>query len=210
MRLTRPRTRPLGRAVAVTTSALALTTMAAAGVSLGTAGAPERSDAAVVSGDRVALAALPALSFPTGVYMENRVSDHVSIPPGTVIVFQGLPPGLSYDPATTAIRGVPTTPGVYRPTATAYVAGIPVRTESTTVTITGAPVAPAPGNPSPAPGDPAPAPAPAPAPGTIDIEMIRSLALPQPVKDAVLNTALAINDGIRAAWNAVPAGSLGK
>lgn len=206
MRLTRPLPLPRRRAVAVTTSALALTAMAAAGVSLGTAGAPERSDAAVVSGDRVALAALPALSFPTGVYTENRVSDHVSIPPGTVIVFQGLPPGLSYDPATTAIRGVPTTPGVYRPTATAYVAGIPVRTESTTVTITGAPVAPAPGNPSPAPGNPAPAPA----PGTIDIEMIRSLALPQPVKDAVLNTAMAINDGIRAAWNAVPAGSLGK
>ena len=148
MRLTRP--------LALGTAALALTSMATVGAVAGHAGSsPEQPT--VVDGD-VALAALPALSFPAGEYMENRISDHVSLPPGTVIVFQGLPPGLTYDAATTAIRGVPTTPGVYHPVATAYLGGIPVRTESTTVTITGTASAPAPGATQPAPGQPAPQP----------------------------------------------------
>lgn len=99
---------------------------------------------------------------------------------------------------------MPTTPGVYRPVATAYIGGIPVRTESTTVTITGraggGPAAPA----------PAPAPAAAPAPGTITIADIDGLPLPNEVKDALRGAAMAINDGIQAAWNAVPEGSLGK
>ena len=202
MRFTRP----------VAASAAALTAMAVAGFASGNAEVPETVPVVVEISD-VAPAALPKLSFPVGVYMENRVSDHVSLPPGTVLQFRGLPPGLTYDQATTAIRGVPTTPGVYRPVATAYLAGVPVRTEATTVTITGGGSAPAPapqpGAPAPGPA-PAPAPVPAPAPGTIDIAMIQSLALPQPVKDALLGAALAINDGIQAAWNAVPAGSLGK
>ena len=50
----------------------------------------------------------------------------------------------------------------------------------------------------------------APAPGTINIADIQGLPVPQPVKDALLGAALAINDGIQNAWNAVPAGSLGK
>ncbi|EFV91452.1 hypothetical protein ES5_10881, partial [Dietzia cinnamea P4] len=56
----------------------------------------------------------------------------------------------------------------------------------------------------------APAPVAPPAPGTINIADIDGLALPEPVKDALRGAALAINDGIQNAWNAVPAGSLGK
>ena len=200
----------LARPLALGAAAFTLSSMAAVGAVAGQSG-PTVEPRTVVA-DEVALAALPELSFPAGKYMENRISDHVSIPPGTVIVFQGLPPGLTYDPATTAIRGVPTTPGVYRPVATAYVAGIPVRTESTTVTITGAATAPAPGAPAPAPGQPAPAPTPmpqrAPAPG-IDIAMIQNLPVPVEVKLALLGAARAINDGIQAAWAAIPAGSVG-
>ena len=190
-------------------SAIALAAMAGAGVASGMVETPESAPVVVEATD-LAPAALPSLTFRAGVYTENRISDHVSIPAGATISFQGLPPGLTYDPRTTAIKGVPTTPGVYQPVATAYLAGIPVRTESTTVTITGSGpgAAPAPG---PAPGTaPAPGPAPAPAPGTIAISDIQALALPQPVKDALIGAALAINNGIQAAWGAVPAGSLGK
>ena len=42
--------------------------------------------------------------------MERRVSDYVT--PGAALQFEGLPPGLTYDPATTAVRGTPTVPGV--------------------------------------------------------------------------------------------------
>lgn len=194
----------ISRPVAV--SAVALVAMVVTGAASGKAEAPESAPVVLETSD-VAPAALPSLTFRVGVYMENRISDHVTLPPGAVLRFQGLPPGLTYDQATTAIRGVPTAAGVYRPVATAFVAGIPVRTESTTVTITGG----AGGGAAPAPVPaPAPAPSPAPAPGTINLNDIRSLPLPQPVKDALLGTALAINDGIQSAWGAVPAGSLGK
>ncbi len=196
----------------VAASVVALAAMAVAGAVTGSAEGPESATAVVEASD-VAPVALPSLTFPVGVYTENRVSDQVNLPPGTVLQFRGLPPGLTYDSRTTAIKGVPTTPGTYHPQATAYIGGIPVRTESTTVRITGgggAP-APAPGAPAPAPRpNPAPAPVPAPAPGTIDIAMIHTLPLPQEVKDALLGAALGINDGIQNAWNAVPAGSLGK
>lgn len=204
MRISRP----------VVASTLVLAAMAATGVASGRAEAPESAPIVVEAAD-LAPAALPSLTFPVGVYMENRISDHVSLPPGTVLQFRGLPPGLTYDQRTTAIKGVPTTPGVYRPVATATIAGIPVRTESTTVTITGgggaAPApAPAPTRPPAQAPAPAPAAAPAPAPGTINLADIRGLNVPQPVKDALLGAATAINDGIRAAWNTVPPGSLGK
>lgn len=203
MRISRP----------VIASTVALAAMAAVGVASGQVQAPDSAPVVVEAAD-VAPAALPSLTFPVGVYMENRISDHVDIPPGATISFRGLPPGLTYDPATTAIKGVPTTPGVYKPVATAGIAGIPMRTESTTVTITGggggaSNPAPAPA-PAQRPAAPAPAPAQAPAPGTINIADIQGLALPQPVKDALLGAALAINDGIQNAWNAVPEGSLGK
>lgn len=193
MRLSRP----------VVASAAALSAMAAIGVASGQVDSPDTAPV-VVEATELAPAALPSLTFPVGVYTENRVSDQVTLPPGATLQFQGLPPGLTYDPRTTAIKGVPTTPGVYRPVATAYIGGIPVRTESTTVTITGraggGPAAPA----------PAPAPAAAPAPGTITIADIDGLPLPNEVKDALRGAAMAINDGIQAAWNAVPEGSLGK
>ena len=193
MRLSRP----------VVASAAALSAMAAIGVASGQVDSPDTAPV-VVEATELAPAALPSLTFPVGVYTENRVSDQVTLPPGATLQFQGLPPGLTYDPRTTAIKGVPTTPGVYRPVATAYIGGIPVRTESTTVTITGraggAAAAPA----------PAPAPVAAPAPGTIAIADIAGLPLPEPVKDALLGAALAINDGIQAAWDTVPDGSLGK
>lgn len=195
MRLSRP----------VVASAAALSAMAAIGVASGQVDSPDTAPV-VVEATELAPAALPSLTFPVGVYTENRVSDQVTLPPGATLQFQGLPPGLTYDPRTTAIKGVPTTPGVYRPVATAYIGGIPVRTESTTVTITGraggGPAAPAPA--------PAPAPAAAPAPGTITIADIDGLPLPNEVKDALRGAAMAINDGIQAAWNAVPEGSLGK
>lgn len=193
MRLSRP----------VVASAAALSAMAAIGVASGQVDSPDTAPV-VVEATELAPAALPSLTFPVGVYTENRVSDQVTLPPGATLQFQGLPPGLTYDPRTTAIKGVPTTPGVYRPVATAYIGGIPVRTESTTVTITGraggGPAAPA----------PAPAPAAAPAPGTITIADIDGLPLPNEVKDALRGAAMAINDGIQAAWNTVPEGSLGK
>lgn len=193
MRLSRP----------VVASAAALSAMAAIGVASGQVDSPDTAPV-VVEATELAPAALPSLTFPVGVYTENRVSDQVTLPPGATLQFQGLPPGLTYDPRTTAIKGVPTTPGVYRPVATAYIGGIPVRTESTTVTITGraggGPAAPA----------PAPSPAAAPAPGTITIADIDGLPLPNEVKDALRGAAMAINDGIQAAWNAVPEGSLGK
>ena len=195
MRLSRP----------VVASAAALSAMAAIGVASGQVDSPDTAPV-VVEATELAPAALPSLTFPVGVYTENRVSDQVTLPPGATLQFQGLPPGLTYDPRTTAIKGVPTTPGVYRPVATAYIGGIPVRTESTTVTITGraggGPAAPAPA--------PAPAPAAAPAPGTITIADIDGLPLPNEVKDALRGAAMAINDGIQAAWNTVPEGSLGK
>ena len=37
----------------------------------------------------------------------------------------------------TAIKGTPTVAGVYEPVATAFIFGVPVRTETTTVTVTG-------------------------------------------------------------------------
>ncbi|WP_010541078.1 hypothetical protein [Dietzia alimentaria] len=198
MRISRP----------VIASTVALAAMAAVGVASGRVEAPDSAPIVVEAAD-VAPAALPSLTFPAGVYMEKRISDQVNIPAGATISFRGLPPGLTYDPVTTAIKGVPTTPGVYKPVATASIAGIPMRTESTTVTITGGGGGAS--NPAPAPGrPPAPAPAPAPAPGTINIADIQGLPVPQPVKDALLGAALAINDGIQNAWNAVPAGSLGK
>ncbi|WP_176475062.1 hypothetical protein [Dietzia natronolimnaea] len=201
MHLTRP----------VIASAAALAAMAAIGVASGQVESPDAAPV-VIEATEVAPAALPSLSFPVGVYMENRVSDQVTLPPGATLQFQGLPPGLTYNPRTTAIQGVPTTPGVYRPVATAYIGGIPVRTETTTVTITGRAGGGAPA-PAPAPvAPPAPAPAPAapPAPGTIAIADIDALPLPIEVRDALRGAALAINDGIRAAWDAVPEGSLGK
>ena len=207
MRISRP----------VVASTVALAAMAAVGVASGQTEAPDHAPVVVEATD-VAPAALPNLTLRVGEYMERRVSDYVTPPPGASIQFQGLPPGLSYDPATTAIRGTPTRAGVYRPVATAFIFGLPVRTESTTVTVTGGGGggtgggnggnAPAP-RPAPAPAQ-APAPAPAPAPGTINLADIDGLPLPNEVKDALRGAALAINDGIQNAWNAVPEGSLGK
>lgn len=160
------------------------------------------------------------LSFPAGVYMSHRVSDHVTLPPGTTLTFSNLPPGLSYDPATTAIQGTPTTPGVYTTTGTAYIGGIAVRTVTVTVTITGTTSGqPAPA-PAPAPAQPGPAPAPSPGsptPGSpgpgvpgIDPVFVDTLPVPPEVKALVRSVIAQINAGILAIWNAVPAGSLGK
>lgn len=200
MRISRP----------VIASAVALTAMAAVGAASGQAEAPDTTPVVVEATD-VAPAALPSLTLRVGEYMERRVSDYVTPPPGASIQFQGLPPGLTYDPTTTAIKGTPTTAGVYNPVATAYIFGVPVRTETTQVTVTGGGGGGAAPAPAPAPR-PAPAPAPVapPAPGTITIADIDGLPLPEPVKDALRGAALAINDGIQNAWNAVPAGSLGK
>lgn len=209
MRISRP----------VIASAVALSAMAAVGVASGQVEAPDRAPVVVEATD-IAPAALPSLTLRVGEYMERRVSDYVTPPPGASIQFQGLPPGLTYDPATTAIKGTPTRAGVYEPVATAYIFGVPVRTESTTVTVTGGGGAAAPAPrpaPSPAPAPrPAPAPAPAPgqvappAPGTISIADIDALPVPNEVKDALRGAALAINNGIQSAWNTVPEGSLGK
>ena len=121
----------------VTGAAFALSGLAALGFGAASLPAPESDNAQPVVVADIANTALPKLSFEAGKPMSHRVSDHVDLPPGTVLRFQGLPPGLSYDSATTAIHGTPTTPGTYHPSATAYIGGIPVRTESTTVTITG-------------------------------------------------------------------------
>lgn len=195
----------------ITAAALALAGMAAMGV-----GALATTDATQpVLETEIAQVADGELSFPVGKYMSHRVSDHVKIPAGTVLQFSNLPPGLSYDPATTAIHGTPTTPGVYNTTGTAYIAGVPVRTATVKVTITGG----GGGNPAPQPNpqpnprpNPQPSPNPAPQPGTpgIDPAMVHTLPLPPEVKALILQTIEQINDGIRAAWEAVPAGSLGK
>ncbi|MVZ89831.1 hypothetical protein GQF49_04930 [Microbacter sp. ANSKLAB05] len=209
MRISRP----------VVTSAVALAAMAAVGVASGQSEAPDHARVVVEATD-VAPAALPSLSMRVGQYFERRVSDYVTPPPGASIQFRGLPPGLTYDPATTAIRGTPTVAGVYEPVATAFIFGVPVRTETTTVTVTGGAggtTGGTGGGGAPAPR-PAPAPAPAPvaapvappAPGTITIADIDTLPVPEQVKDALRGAALALNNGIQSAWNAVPEGSLGK
>ncbi|MCZ4539412.1 MULTISPECIES: hypothetical protein [Dietzia] len=205
----------------VVASSLALAAMAAVGVASGQAEAPDHAPLVVEATD-VAPAALPSLTLRVGEYMERRVSDYVTPPPGASIQFRGLPPGLSYDPATTAIRGTPTVAGVYEPVATAFIFGVPVRTETTTVTVTGGAGGTTGGTggggaPAPRPAQaPAPAPAPVaapvapPAPGTITIADIDTLPVPEQVKDALRGAALALNNGIQSAWNAVPEGSLGK
>lgn len=209
MRISRP----------VVASTLALAAMAAVGVASGQTEAPDHTPVVVEATD-VAPAALPSLTLRVGEYMERRVSDYVTPPPGASIQFRGLPPGLTYDPATTAIRGTPTVAGVYEPVATAFIFGVPVRTETTTVTVTGGAGATTGGTggggaaaprPAPAPA-PAPVAAPAapPAPGTITIADIDTLPVPEQVKDALRGAALALNNGIQSAWNAVPEGSLGK
>lgn len=202
MRISRP----------VVASAVALAAMAAVGVASGQAEAPDHAPVVVEATD-VAPAALPSLTLRVGEYMERRVSDYVTPPPGASIRFRGLPPGLTYDPVTTAIKGTPTRAGVYEPVATAFIFGVPVRTETTTVTVTGGTGGGGIGGGTPAPRPaqaPAPAPVAPPAPGTINLADIDALPVPNEVKDAIRGAALAINAGIQSAWNAVPEGSLGK
>ena len=219
--------KPSRRIRRVTGAAFALAGLAALGFGATQLPDPTNDDVQPVIAADIANTALPKLSFEAGKPMSNRVSDHVDLPPGTVLRFQGLPPGLSYDSATTAIHGTPTTPGVYHPSATAYIGGIPVRTESTTVTITGNPV---PGNGGGntggnggntggngggnggggntggnGGGNGGGAPAPA-----IDPAAVDTLPLPPEVKTFIRDTINNINHGLSDMWAAVPAGSLGK
>jgi len=153
---------------------------------------------------------LRPLTFATGRYVEERLSSHVDIPPGVTFRFSNLPPGLAYNPATTAIYGTPTTPGVWDVTATAYLGGVPVETATSRVTITGAAV-PAP---APAPGGGAPAPAPAPGGGApapaIDPRVVDTLPLPPEVRRAVLDMIAGFNGAVANFWASLPAGSLGR
>lgn len=150
---------------------------------------------------------LRPLTFATGRHVEERLSNHVDIPPGVTFRFANLPPGLNFNPATTAIHGTPTTPGVWNVTATAYLAGIPVETATSRVTITGAPVA---GAPAPAPGGGAPAPGPAPAPApVIDPVVVDTLPLPPEARQALRDFITGLNTGVANFWAALPAGSVG-
>lgn len=210
----------------VTGAAFALSGLAALGFGAASLPAPESDNAQPVVVADIANTALPKLSFEAGKPMSHRVSDHVDLPPGTVLRFQGLPPGLSYDSATTAIHGTPTTPGTYHPSATAYIGGIPVRTESTTVTITGKAV---PGNGgggnngggntgggnnggdgnTGGGGNTGGNGGGAPAPG-IDPAVVDTMPLPPEVKTFIRDTINNINQGLKDMWAQVPAGSLGK
>lgn len=211
----------------VTGAAFALTGLAALGFGAASLPAPESDNAQPVVVADIANTALPKLSFEAGKYMSHRVSDHVDLPPGTVLRFQGLPPGLSYDSATTAIHGTPTTPGTYHPSATAYLGGLPVRTESTTVTITGDAVpgtgggntgggtgggntggtgGTGGGNTGGGAGGTGGG---APAPG-IDPAVVDTMPFPPEVKTFIRDAINNINQGLEDMWSAVPAGSLGK
>lgn len=98
---------------------------------------PVRVETEAVELTQQTIGGIPALTFAAGKYIEYRVSDRVNIPLGAAISFINLPPGLNYNPATTAVYGTPTTPGVYTVSAVAAIAGITAYRASTTVTITG-------------------------------------------------------------------------
>lgn len=153
---------------------------------------------------------LRPLNFRTGVHVEERINQQVDVPPGVTFQFRNLPPGLNYNPATTAIHGTPTTPGTWDVTATAYLAGIPVETATSRVTITGAPVG---GAPAPAPGGGAPAPAPAPGGGApaapthaagIDLAVIDTLPLPPEIKQAAKDGLINFDRAMADFWASVP------
>ncbi len=148
---------------------------------------------------------LRPLAFPTGVYVEERLSDQVSIPPGVTFRFANLPPGLTYDPGATAIRGTPTTPGVWDVTATAFAAGIPVETATSRVTVAGRPIAAPPGGAGPAPAAPPLNPGP-----QIDLRPIETLPLPPEAKRAIADSLTGFNQTLQDLWEQVPAGSLGR
>lgn len=158
---------------------------------------------------------LRPLTFKAGQPVNERISDQVDVPAGVTFQFRNLPPGLSYNPTTTAIHGTPTTPGTWDVTATAYLAGLPVETATSRVTITGTATAPAPA-PAPAPG-PAPAPAPggpvAPgAPGAgapthaagIDLAMIDTLPLPPEMKQQAKAALINFDQAMANFWASVP------
>lgn len=160
---------------------------------------------------------LRPLTFKAGQHVNERISDQVDVPAGVTFQFRNLPPGLSYDPATTAIHGTPTTPGTWDVTATAYLAGLPVETATSRVTITGTATAPAPapggggGAPAPAPGGggaPAPAPAPAPSAPThavgIDLAMIDTLPLPPEMKQAAKDALINFDQTMANFWASIP------
>lgn len=154
---------------------------------------------------------LRPLNFRTGAYVDERINQQVDVPPGVTFRFHNLPPGLNYNPATTAIHGTPTTPGTWNVTATAYLAGIPVETATSRVTITGNPVA---GAPAPRPGGGAPAPAPGGggpgAPGApafaagIDLAVIDTLPLPPEIKQAAKDGLINFDRMMADFWASVP------
>lgn len=154
---------------------------------------------------------LRPLNFRAGVAVYERIDQQVDVPPGVTFQFRNLPPGLSFDPATTAIHGTPTTPGTWDVTATAYAMGIPVETATSRVTITGQATAPAPGSPAPAPGSPAPAPgqgggapaAPTHAAG-IDLAVVDTLPLPPEVKQAIKDGLINFDQAMADFWAQVP------
>ena len=156
---------------------------------------------------------LRPLNFRTGVYVDERINQQVSVPPGVTFQFRNLPPGLNYNPSTTGIYGTPTTPGTWDVTATAYLAGVPVETATSRVTITGNATAPA-----PAPGGGAPAPTPGGAPGAggpgapgaptfaagIDLAVIDTLPLPPEVKQAAKDALINFDRAMADFWASVP------
>lgn len=121
------------------------------------------------------------------------------------------PPGLNYNPSTTGIYGTPTTPGTWDVTATAYLAGIPVETATSRVTITGNATAPAPGGGggAPAPGSPAPGQGGG-APGAptfaagIDLAVIDTLPLPPEAKQAAKDALINFDQMMADFWASVP------
>lgn len=154
---------------------------------------------------------LRPLNFRTGAYVDERINQQVDVPPGVTFRFHNLPPGLNYNPATTAIHGTPTTPGTWDVTATAYLAGIPVETATSRVTITGNATAPAPGGGggAPAPGSPAPGQGGG-APGAptfaagIDLAVIDTLPLPPEAKQAAKDALINFDQMMADFWASVP------
>lgn len=190
-----------------------------------TPGGTATSAAGVVAEPRVveadvseAARQLRPLSFPTGQHVSERIDQQVNVPPGVTFQFSNLPPGLSFNQSTTAINGTPTTPGTWDVTATAYLAGIPVETATSRVTITGDPVAPAPGGgnggggnggggggaPAPAPGGGGGgAPAPTHAAG-IELATVDTLPLPPEVKQAVKDGLINFDRAMEDFWAQMP------
>ena len=192
--------------VPVRMAASALTVLGVLGGAAAVAGSGSETVQTVETDVKNVARELRILSFPVGQHMDERISDQVNVPPGVTSRRSNLPPRLDFNPLTTAVHGTPTTPGTWTVTATAYIAGVPVESARSQVTVTdsggGGTSAPA--------RQPAPTPMPSPAPGPIDLHTIDGFPVPEKVKDVLRDMATDVNGGLGNMWVYAPESSLSK